>query len=165
MVQRTRSRGCPPKPFRRSAGIPLASSKQTTLDGKASCREISDALWWHNATRVLARSPTGRPSLSLTATGSSNPGVRPEDLRAGTFDVTLPPRTSPGPLNAKTRKKTNLPPMPPRRAGATYACTPMLRQIKSAATHAPQTIQQPRVCKILEGGATAPRTRGGVHFL
>ena len=49
--------------------------------------------------------------------------------------------------------------------GATYACTPMLRQIKSAATHAPKTIQQPRVCKILEGGATAPRTRGGVHFL
>ena len=55
--------------------------------------------------------------------------------------------------------------MPPRRAGATYACTPMLRQIKSAATHAPKTIQQPRVCKILEGGATAPRTRWEVHFL
>ena len=29
----------------------------------------------------------------------------------------------------------------------------------------PATPQQPRVCKILEGGATAPRTRGGVHFL
>ena len=26
-------------------------------------------------------------------------------------------------------------------------------------------LQQPRVCKILEGGATAPRTRWEVHFL
>ena len=35
----------------------------------------------------------------------------------------------------------------------------------SFCTHAPETIQQPRVCKILEGGATAPRTRWEVHFL
>ena len=62
-----------------------------------------DALWRHNATRVFARSPTGRLSLSLTATGSSNPGVRPEDLRAQTFYVTLPPRT----LRSSKRKKAS----------------------------------------------------------
>ena len=37
--------------------------------------------------------------------------------------------------------------------------------MSEVAAHAPKTIQQPRVCKILEGGATAPRTRWGVHFL
>ena len=83
-----------------------ASSKQATLDGKASCLEISDALWRHTATWVFARSPAGRLSLSLTATGSSNPGVRPADLRAHTFYVTLPPRTSLGPLNAKKQIST-----------------------------------------------------------
>ena len=92
MVQRTRRRRCPPK--LQAVELSVASSKQATLDGKASCQAISGALWRHTATRVFARSPAGRLSLSLTATGSSNPGVRPEDLRAQTFYVTLPPRTS-----------------------------------------------------------------------
>ena len=35
-----------------------------------------------------------------------HPGVRLEDLRAQTFYVTLPPRTSLGPLNAKTQKSS-----------------------------------------------------------
>ena len=103
MVQRTRRRGCPPKP--RAVELSLASSKQATLDGKSSCQAISGALWRHYAARVFAKSPTGRLPLSLTATGSSHPGVRPKDLRAQTFYVTLPPRTSSGPLNAKTREK------------------------------------------------------------
>ena len=67
---------------------------------------IVPVIWRHTATWVFARSPTGRLSLSLTATGSSNPGVRPEDLRAQTFYVTLPPRTSLGPLNAKKQVST-----------------------------------------------------------
>ena len=37
--------------------------------------------------------------------------------------------------------------------------------MSEVAAHAHKTIQQPRVCKILEGGATAPRTRWEVHFL
>ena len=97
-------KGVPPQALSSSERIALASSKQATLDGKASRLGIQDALWRHNATRVFARSPTGRLSLSLTATGSSNPVVRLEDLRAQTFYVTLPPRISPSPLNAKTRK-------------------------------------------------------------
>ena len=41
----------------------------------------------------------------------------------------------------------------------------LLELLHPCPPHAPETIQQPRVCKILEGGATAPRTRWGVHFL
>ena len=37
--------------------------------------------------------PVGLASFYLIATGSTNPGVRTEDLRAQTFYVTLPPRT------------------------------------------------------------------------
>ena len=78
-------------------------------------------IWRHTATWVFARSPTGRLSLSLTATGSSNPDVRPEDLRAQTFYVTLPPRTCLGPLNAKTRNKVMVSAARHRIARSTYA--------------------------------------------
>ena len=102
MVQKTRRRGCPPKP---SGHVTVAGVLQTGNPGWKSVMS-------RNCRCPLAaqRHPGLCEKSHRSPLAHSLPWVHPtlarqlEDLRAETFYVTLPPRTSSGPLNAKTRK-------------------------------------------------------------